>query len=63
MRNILLHATGTSAFQKKENSACPSLLRTVKMGIQGLTKLIADNAPEVLKENVIANYFGRLVGM
>eukprot|EP01127_Copromyxa_protea_P003355 TRINITY_DN13181_c0_g1_i1.p1 TRINITY_DN13181_c0_g1~~TRINITY_DN13181_c0_g1_i1.p1 ORF type:complete len:393 (+),score=104.73 TRINITY_DN13181_c0_g1_i1:37-1215(+) len=33
------------------------------MGIQGLTKLISDNAPEVLKEGAITSYFGRLVAI
>lgn len=31
------------------------------MGIQGLAKLIADNAPSSVKENEIKNYFGMLV--
>lgn len=31
------------------------------MGIQGLTKLIGDNAPSGVKENDIKNYFGRKV--
>jgi len=30
------------------------------MGIHGLSKLIADVAPEALKENEFKNYFGEL---
>ena len=33
------------------------------MGIQGLTKLIADNAPQAIKENAINNYFGRKIAV
>jgi hypothetical protein len=33
------------------------------MGIQGLTKLIADNAPQAIKENQINNYFGRKIAV
>ena len=32
----------------------------VKMGIHGLTKLLADNAPSAMKENEMKNYFGEL---
>lgn len=31
------------------------------MGIQGLAKLIADQAPSAVKENEIKNYFGKLL--
>lgn len=31
------------------------------MGIQGLAKLIADQAPSSVKENEIKNYFGKLL--
>ncbi|GIY53966.1 flap endonuclease 1 [Caerostris darwini] len=33
------------------------------MGIQGLSKLIADNAPSSVKENEIKNYFGRKIAV
>jgi flap endonuclease-1 len=33
------------------------------MGIQGLTKLIADNAPQALKDEDIKNFFGRTVAV
>lgn len=33
------------------------------MGIQGLTKLIADNAPDAIREDNIQNYFGRLIAI
>ena len=33
------------------------------MGILGLSKLIADVAPEAIKENEIKNYFGRKVAI
>lgn len=33
------------------------------MGIHGLTKVIADNAPNAIKENDIKNYFGRKVAI
>jgi len=33
------------------------------MGIQGLTKLIADHAPDAIKEDDIKNYFGRLMAI
>lgn len=33
------------------------------MGIQGLAKLIADNAPSSVKENEIKNYFGRKIAV
>lgn len=33
------------------------------MGIQGLTKLITDNASGALKENDMKNYFGRVVAV
>jgi len=33
------------------------------MGIQGLSRVIADNAPRALKENKIAHYFGRKVAV
>jgi hypothetical protein len=33
------------------------------MGIQGLSRLIGDNAPGAMKENDIKNYFGRKVAM
>eukprot|EP01116_Phalansterium_solitarium_P011137 TRINITY_DN26745_c0_g1_i1.p1 TRINITY_DN26745_c0_g1~~TRINITY_DN26745_c0_g1_i1.p1 ORF type:complete len:392 (-),score=107.15 TRINITY_DN26745_c0_g1_i1:6-1181(-) len=33
------------------------------MGIHGLSKLIADKAPEAIKENEIKNYFGRKVAI
>lgn len=31
------------------------------MGIQGLMRVIADHAPESIKENVIKNFFGRKI--
>lgn len=31
------------------------------MGILGLTKLLADVAPNALKENEIKNYFGKFI--
>ena len=31
------------------------------MGIQGLSKVIADQAPKAIRENTIGNYFGRKV--
>ncbi|GFU33167.1 flap endonuclease 1 [Nephila pilipes] len=34
-----------------------------EMGIQGLAKLIADNAPSSVKENEIKNYFGRKIAV
>ena len=33
------------------------------MGIHGLTKLIADNAPHAIKENKLDNYFGRKIAI
>eukprot|EP01114_Cavostelium_apophysatum_P022485 TRINITY_DN8153_c0_g1_i1.p1 TRINITY_DN8153_c0_g1~~TRINITY_DN8153_c0_g1_i1.p1 ORF type:complete len:411 (-),score=116.25 TRINITY_DN8153_c0_g1_i1:45-1244(-) len=33
------------------------------MGIQGLTKLLGDNAPGCMKENEIKNYFGRKIAI
>lgn len=30
------------------------------MGIHGLTKLLADNAPSAMKENEMKNYFGKI---
>lgn len=33
------------------------------MGIQGLTKLIADVAPWAIKETEIKNYFGRKIAI
>ena len=33
------------------------------MGILGLSKLVADVAPEAIKENEIKNYFGRKVAI
>lgn len=33
------------------------------MGIQGLTKLIADNCPNAIKSNEIKSYFGRKVAI
>jgi flap endonuclease-1 len=33
------------------------------MGIQGLTKVIGENAPKAIKENEIKNYFGRAVAV
>ena len=33
------------------------------MGIQGLTKLIADIAPWAIKETEIKNYFGRKIAI
>jgi len=33
------------------------------MGIQGLTKLIADNCPTAIKEDEIKNYFGRKIAI
>lgn len=33
------------------------------MGIQGLSKLIADHAPSAVKENEIKNYFGRKIAV
>jgi len=33
------------------------------MGIQGLTKLIADNAPTAITQDDIKNYFGRLIAI
>lgn len=33
------------------------------MGIQGLTKVIGDNAAAALKQNEIKNYFGRKVAV
>lgn len=33
----------------------------ITMGIQGLAKLIADQAPSSVKENEIKNYFGKLM--
>ena len=35
----------------------------VTMGILGLSKLVADVAPEAIKENEIKNYFGRKVAI
>lgn len=32
------------------------------MGITGLAKLIADIAPNAIKENEIKNHFGKLLG-
>ncbi len=34
-----------------------------RMGIQGLTKVIADNAPEAIKEGAINAFFGRKVAI
>lgn len=31
----------------------------ITMGIHGLTKLLADNAPTSMKENEMKNYFGK----
>lgn len=33
------------------------------MGIQGLSKVIAENAPKAIKENSIGQYFGRKVAI
>jgi len=33
------------------------------MGIHGLTKLLADNAPSAMKENEMKNYFGRKIAI
>src|SRR5689334_19162464 len=33
------------------------------MGIHGLTKLLADNAPNSMKENEIKNFFGRKIAI
>ena len=33
------------------------------MGIQGLTRLISDNAPHAIKEHKLENYFGRKVAI
>lgn len=33
------------------------------MGIQGLSKLIADHAPFAIKETEIKNYFGRKIAI
>lgn len=33
------------------------------MGIHGLTKVIADHSPRALKENTIAQYFGRKIAI
>jgi flap endonuclease-1 len=33
------------------------------MGIHGLAKLIADIAPQAIKENEIKNYFGRKIAI
>lgn len=32
----------------------------INMGIHGLTKLLADNAPSAMKENEMKNYFGKI---
>lgn len=40
-----------------------SFPRNAHMGITGLTKLIADNCPEVLQEGEIKNFFGRTVAI
>ncbi len=33
------------------------------MGIQGLSKVIADHAPKAIRENQISQYFGRKVAI
>ncbi|KAB2031951.1 hypothetical protein ES319_D05G339300v1 [Gossypium barbadense] len=33
------------------------------MGIKGLTKLLADNAPKAMKEQKLESYFGRKIAM
>lgn len=33
------------------------------MGISGLSKVIADNAPKAIRENQIGSYFGRKVAI
>lgn len=35
------------------------LIESIIMGIFGLSKLLADNAPSSIKENEIKNYFGK----
>ena len=37
-----------------------SILQRIAMGIHGLAKLIADQAPSAIKEQDIKNYFGKL---
>ncbi|KAK7344312.1 hypothetical protein VNO77_13770 [Canavalia gladiata] len=36
---------------------------TTQMGIKGLTKLLADNAPKSMKENKFESYFGRKIAV
>lgn len=43
--------------------AKPGPAQLVSMGIQGLTKVIADNAPKAIRENPISSYFGRKVAI
>jgi hypothetical protein len=38
-------------------------LQTASMGIQGLSKLVADVAAHAIKENEIKNYFGRKIAI
>jgi flap endonuclease-1 len=33
------------------------------MGIKGLKRVIADNAPESIKENALPSYFGRAIAI
>ncbi|KAG4142874.1 hypothetical protein ERO13_D06G153950v2 [Gossypium hirsutum] len=37
--------------------------RKEHMGIKGLTKLLADNAPKAMKEQKLESYFGRKIAM
>ncbi|TYI84860.1 hypothetical protein E1A91_D05G396100v1 [Gossypium mustelinum] len=37
--------------------------RKEHMGIKGLTKLLADNAPKAIKEQKLESYFGRKIAM
>ncbi|KAK7392145.1 hypothetical protein VNO78_20575 [Psophocarpus tetragonolobus] len=41
----------------------PIHLPKPKMGIKGLTKLLADNAPKSMKENKFESYFGRKIAI
>ena len=33
------------------------------MGIKGLTRVIADNAPDAIKENALPSYFNRIIAI
>lgn len=33
------------------------------MGIKGLKRVVADNVPEAIKENVLPSYFGRVIAI